>query len=362
MLPTTRVASRRAADAIGRGPRADIFSGVDNDPASWKVTLYLTDPSRAGEFVAAMRALDPGVDMTPLTVAQGKNTRLEAKAEAVRLVEATDLPFQVFGASWLSDGSAVKIQVDRPAAVEEYRNSAAASARSATAPAGGKFGLIAEQGSAPVPTASRVSDTSPFYGAAAIGVHPDNPAAAWCTTGIPVVDRNGGRWITTAAHCTSPNAHLYTHLNGYIGQATIWNPNYDVAFINANSYPRTWDGLDPGGYTRDLLGGAGHSQLGEEVCHLGYNSMVIHQRIPCGNRVVTKEHVYRLGSYTMTGVLARQYNFSPAAVTGDSGVPVVSFGPGESRIVRGFVSAVIDGREVIYQDFTDIAGAFSVRV
>ncbi|MFF5447984.1 hypothetical protein [Streptomyces sp. NPDC012888] len=346
-----------AAQEVGRNQLQDVFSGVELSRDRTGVDLYLTDTSRAGEFTAAMLKVGKDLKLKSLTIRQGRNTRVEALAEARRLLEAEDLPFKVYGASWTTDGGAVKIDVDRPATVEAYQRDSRAGQPGHPA-LSVKFEVLAGQGQ-PVTAATRENDRAPFYGAAAIGWA--TPDRANCTTGIPVVDRNGQRWITTAAHCVG-SGPLYTHGGNLIGSAWF-NRSYDVAFINAGSARYTWDGLDPNGYTRYLAGWS-YASNNQEVCHLGYNSMVADDRIPCRHKVVDSEYLYRLNGFpeTIKGVKAVSQIHPVSVVGGDSGAPVVAFGSGENRIVKGFVSGYTATNTLVFVDFQDINRAFSVNL
>ncbi|UQW99256.1 S1 family peptidase [Streptomyces sp. RerS4] len=346
-----------AAEEVGRNQRQDIFSGLQLSDDLKAVHLYLTDPAKATEFKAAMLKVKPGLKLKDLAVRQGKNTRVAALAEAKRLLEAKDLPFKVYGASWTMDGAAVKLDVDRPAAVAAYTSNSLAG-RLGYPALSKAFDVRAQQGQ-PIAPATRENASSPFYGGAAIGRATAERAS--CTTGIPVVDRNGKRWITTAAHCVGANP-LFTHGGNRIGNAWT-NPNYDVAFIDAYSARYTWDGLDTHGYTRYLEGWS-YASNNQEVCHLGYNSMVVEKRIPCRHKVVDSEFLYRLNGHpeTIKGVKSVSQISPISVVGGDSGGPVVAFGSGENRIVKGFVSGFANTNTLVFVDFQDINRAFSVNL
>lgn len=355
-------------NVVGRNERQDIFSGVELSEDITAVNVYLTDLGQAGAFKSAMLRHNRTLSFTSLVFRQGMNTRVAASAEAKKALENKNLPFKVYGASWTMDGSAIKIDVDDPAAATAYARATPAELETRVPLASGLFEVRVEQGR-PWEGTTRANDSAPLYGGAAMGRAFGNPDWSECTTGIPVIDRNGRTWMTTAGHCVwdPPPAQTVDANGGNVwGQATIVNRSYDVAFINTSAAHYTWDGLDENGYTRWLEGWQ-YSSNNQEVCHLGYNSMVGLQRIPCRNKVLDSEYWYSLTQYpniAIKGVRAVTLLHPQAAVGGDSGAPVVSFGNGDNRIVKGFQSAVggNTATEMLYVDFQDISSAFNVNL
>lgn len=81
----------------------------------------------------------------------------------------------------------------------------------------------------------RMNDGSPHYGGAAIGPRYDRGDTPLCTAG-PMVDKDGGRWATTAAHCDYGNPSVYWYTGWgyrYFGMQTLVNHVGDSMLIGS---------------------------------------------------------------------------------------------------------------------------------
>jgi hypothetical protein len=87
--PLRTVAS--AASAVGYREWSNIFSGVRIDAPGDRVIIYLTDPSRAADFLRSAGAQDPSAEMTLTVIKKGTYTRLALNQAASVLLAQHDL-------------------------------------------------------------------------------------------------------------------------------------------------------------------------------------------------------------------------------------------------------------------------------
>lgn len=120
-VPTALYATVGAANYVGWGVRADIFTTVQFLPERGVVRVYITDMARRGEFLAGMRANLPTLDDRMVEFAQGARTKTACQAEMERLpMTATGLPFHMFTAVPNTECSELMVTVDDPAAAQAY--------------------------------------------------------------------------------------------------------------------------------------------------------------------------------------------------------------------------------------------------
>ncbi|MGA4542342.1 hypothetical protein ACPA54_20350 [Uniformispora flossi] len=120
-VPPALYATVGAANYVGWGAGADIFTTVQFLPERGVVRVYITDMARQGEFLAGMRANLPTLDDRMVEFAQGARTKTACLAEMQRLpMTATGLPFHMFTAVPNTECSELMVTVDDPAAAQAY--------------------------------------------------------------------------------------------------------------------------------------------------------------------------------------------------------------------------------------------------
>ncbi|MFB7182537.1 hypothetical protein ACFCYI_33095 [Streptomyces sp. NPDC056257] len=322
---------RAAADAaarVGQGARADIYTQVEMASDYRSVRVYLTDPGRGREFLAAVHEADPKVNAKLIHIAQAKKSRKELMKEISGLTGGAGLPFTVSLAGSSVDGSAIDLSVDKPEAARAYFDSPAV-ARQREAAGATPVRITQAPPSRPL---NRWNDTSPFYAGAALG--PASGSRSYCTSGIPAVSTWDGRqWLVTAGHCYNVGDNVWAAGGNYIGQVKFKKPEIDSAFIEAPTHRYTWDGVDANGYTR-YLNGVRNVAVGDFTCQLGYNSKVVCniRTVYAGNARWNVNGTDVWGSYGVPhagGIVGRG---------GDSGGPVIFINDPNSRQLNGIVS------------------------
>ncbi|MGC0423478.1 trypsin-like serine protease [Embleya sp. AB8] len=335
-----------------------VFSGTRIDTTSGRTIVYLTDPSQARDFAAAVRA--GGADPSRLRVERSRFTEKSLdEAVPILMSRAVSVGVVVHGVAVEPDGSGLTARV---ADVEQARaRSAELTAVAPFAPAPGGQSATGEG----VPVAftpgvafrpqSRFQDTSPFHAGAYI-----RSSSAACTSGAPAVStRDGVQWLVTAAHCFDLNQEVRTGNDATrVGTVAHKAPQWDAAFIQASTSARVWDGYwNTPEYTRRLTAAAWNSN-GDVLCQLGWSSHVV-----CDLRVENAEYWYRLNGWPdlIKGVLVRQGGGFPSSASGDSGGPVIALVGEPDRQMRGIWSGA-DNTTGVFVQAMDIFDYFALRV
>lgn len=202
---------------------------------------------------------------------------------------------------------------------------------------------------------SRLNDTSPHYGGARI------TNGGGCTTGH-AVDRNGGRWMTTAGHCVTAQGEIVRNGNGTnIGTVNVRSIDPDIAIFGSGSrqYSRQlwvdpccpsvrlttakvvnpWNGMgtcSSGSFTRALCGQTVNNNGGATLCDsLGCTTGLWRTR--------------RGGDVIIQG--------------GDSGGPIYGRSGSSNASARGFIVGFADSRtSILFHDVGRIERARQVAV
>ncbi len=124
-----------AAGEAGRAGQADIYAGVELNAGTHTVNIYLTDRSKAKRFLAAVKAVDPGIDINLARIQQAKYTRQTLREARERVLRARgEFGNELDSVSVPPDGSGLRIGVKN---IEHAKQQVAASrALSAADPAG----------------------------------------------------------------------------------------------------------------------------------------------------------------------------------------------------------------------------------
>lgn len=112
--------------------------------------------------------------------------------------------------------------------------------------------------------ASRLDDASPHFGGARIQTD-----VGECTTGF-AMDKNGGRWMSTAGHCSSADGTRVDSGAYYVGQTYDRSIDPDVMLIGSGieTYQRSIY-TDPGDPTSRLVSRVKHVGIGTGLCLSG---------------------------------------------------------------------------------------------
>jgi hypothetical protein len=110
-----------AAATVGRGRGSDVFGGVQIVGPSRLVIVYLTDLDRRDEYVAQMREVDPGLDLTPARFRLSRFSLLALTGAAMtlfRALSAANLPIDSVVVA--PDGSGLRVRAHDVARVESW--------------------------------------------------------------------------------------------------------------------------------------------------------------------------------------------------------------------------------------------------
>ncbi|GLZ79877.1 hypothetical protein Afil01_46840 [Actinorhabdospora filicis] len=345
---------RRVANAIGDYGRlggAGHFSGIELDANHGEVTVYLTDTGRKGEFLAAARGADKGVDTSIVRFAKSTYTKRDLRAAREKLLAQPSLVPQAIRT------------ISVPASGEGLRIGVYGAALSAAPAPSEVFGVPALfEAATDVPqTMSRRKDERPWIGGEGLST----AARGTCTSGLPARRNYDGRsFLITAEHCGEEGEWFYTEwensTRNYIGRTTYTHVQYDAAAIDTNDTGvtggRTWEGPNDGRATVAPIDGMRYSYNGDWVCHSGFPSGQV-----CGIRVWDQDKTWTDDSgHTRRGVVAEKTDGPAGAQHGDSGGLVWTY-TSNGRQARGIISAG-SGRDVYWTEAVDILGAWGMRL
>jgi hypothetical protein len=228
--------------------------------------------------------------------------------------------------------------------------------------------------------ASRLDDSSPYYGGGKIQTRintgPNTGKVAGCSAGFGVLYNNTS-YILTAGHCGGPGMAFYDGgwnfvTNGssnvdYMGQAAYENVSHDLLLIQTGAAGRIWDG-QPGvnEFTKHVIGWASMN-VNESVCQSGVSSAVKYGPV-CG--LITSSNFS--ASYTATDDWGNRETYTDlvtanrsssdgksACIGGDSGGPVFKTSGTTDVIAKGTVSGSSGTTQCVIQDFVTARADFS---
>ncbi len=332
-----------AAALVGRAG----FAGVTLEVEACKIHVYWDGPlpSLVTAVVEELRET-MGVDVHT----EDRFTHAELSAVAAELIDypyrGSQAGVRVTAVSVRPEGTHVDVSVwplsPVPPADPEL---AAAQAQQLWRSAGLPVVVEAEP---PSPVASRWDDRSPWIAGAR---HHTAPAGRLCSTGWPLGQDSGSRFILVAAHCA---------LAAYgtpVGTGTrvigrIWgrDTSLDAALVEVTNpdrvSPRTWDGgvhdvvapigvNDDPEFTKEIEDWDGTFD-GQWLCTSGAFTGA-----HCDIKVIEPDVSYWNGSFTVRkSATAKQVNGLVAMGAGDSGGPVFSLTDGDTRVVAvGMIAA-----------------------
>ncbi|MGH1490959.1 MAG: hypothetical protein ACRBK7_16460 [Acidimicrobiales bacterium] len=173
----------------------------------------------------------------------------------------------------------------------------------------------------------RLNDGSPHYGGARIGASGNG-----CSSGF-AMDRDGGRWMSTAGHCsTGNNKSMYSgSTNTYYGITKHRSfPNPDVQLIGSGGeqYSRVIH-VDPCSPCTRLVTSKGGNWIGQSVCSSGS-----YTKAKCGGSVVDLDFDL-CDSAGCTHNLITAERSGGIAQPGDSGGPMYQGLSGNRARIRG---------------------------
>ncbi|MCZ4507380.1 hypothetical protein O3Q52_03990 [Streptomyces sp. ActVer] len=195
--------------------------------------------------------------------------------------------------------------------------------------------------------ASRLADTTPYWGGAYATQHNSSGAATGaCTTGFGVAGNNGAaRYILTAAHCggttwrTGTGNTIGTVLSGK-------DPGRDAELVLGNIGNAVYEGpsIEDGDTNsgRPVTSGSS-SRVGDTICQGGAFSGSI-----CGYDIVAVNQTVNIGGFgTVTNMVrVEAANRASGIGNGDSGGPVYTISSSGNGVARGVISAY-DGSQII---------------
>jgi hypothetical protein len=332
-----------AASTVGAGAWSDTFSGVAIDAPSHTVTIYLTNPGRRADFLAAVQAASPTADLRLARIQKGAYTFEALKAAALDLTARQNLGIESVAVPPNGDGLHVR-------AVNASYTKEAMQTTAVPSVSGGAASVLpiimeAAQG---ISNVSRLRDTPSWISGEAISQTSTLEfKVSTCTSGLPARRNSDGRsFLITAAHCYPDGVTVLTGWeNGgrnTIGTVVGRDNLRDAIEIDTQATGQTlsleWDGKFPGpSYQVNDVTGTAYSFTGDMTCQDGYKT-----GIECGllvdNGFVT--WVASGDNVQHAGVHAHQVNGEAAARPGDSGGLVFALLANNVRQARGINSAV----------------------
>lgn len=230
-------------------------------------------------------------------------------------------------------------------------------------------GSIVQVVNVDVRRAGRMNDGSAHYGGARINA---DGAPYNCTAGF-AMDKNGGRWMVTAAHCNSVypwwppyNGLLVDYRNGAGGfygtvmyRGTAHQDQYggftDAELIGdgTHQYSRIIH-VDPCSPCTRVVTAKSNPSLNTYVCHSGATS-----KAKCGYKV-THVHWWLADGMNSSGYRAVRADGSWPIQEADSGGPVYTQIGSSSARIRGLVFAI--GGGVVFEPVSDVEAALGATV
>ncbi|MFE9692532.1 hypothetical protein [Micromonospora sp. NPDC005806] len=327
----------QAADQVGKAGWSSLYSGLEIDASAGKVTVYLTDLSRQGDFVAAARKQDSKADLRLARFAQGAHTLAELNAARDALmVDPNSRDLTIESVAIPADGSSLRVR-----AMDVARARHGLSARTARLQSLATSVPVTVEQAEAGSDKSRLRDTPQWISGEALTQTSDPSSIVWtCTSGLPARRNSDGRsFLITAAHCYGDGATVYTGWESggrnRIGTVARRDNLDDAIAIDTSSTgttaSREWDGKRPGPYQVLDVTLSAFSYNGDLTCQDGYTSGIV-----CGLRV-NNGNVTWTGSNGVVhrGVEAHQVNGTTAAQPGDSGGLVFALLSGNVRQARG---------------------------
>ncbi|MFH8410128.1 peptidase [Streptomyces sp. NPDC018019] len=375
-----------AAARAGAGSQADIYAGVRIDAPRETVYVYLTDTSRAAEFIKAASALDRRIDTGRITVVKAGHTRRalhEARDHLLAQEKAGELPYKIHAAAVAADASSLEVAVDKPGlasktAAAARRNSSARSL--APAP---DVPVVFKQGQRISPAARTWADVRWKDGTPFIAGDVLTDGSQYCSAGLPAVRKSDNKPVmVTAAHCFANGTKIYTGS----GTTPAFGKFYDGLNGELGNYVGTVNGVATGWDAEQLVGtdnnadvsetagykpvtGVAYSHNGDFVCQNGAASFFMKQETVCGIKVISDDITYTLDTgWKVRGVEGTRLPGNPWTVAhGDSGSMVYTAN-GSARQARGIVSALAGpyqtnaGSYLYWTEATDIFNHFGLKL
>ncbi|MFD9631064.1 chymotrypsin family serine protease [Streptomyces violascens] len=371
--PLRKVAN--AVGAVGAGDEQLFFAGLRIDGPRNVVHVYLTDLSRAPEFIEAAHGIDPGLDSVKITIEKARHTLQElheARNELLAEDAAHSLPYNIQSVAVDSEHSVLTVAVDTPAAARKDSGRAAKSLRVPL-----KF-IQGENISPASWAATKWHDRSPFIAGDVL-----TDGSFYCSAGLPAVRKSSNRPVLiTAGHCFAHGKRVYTGagttprlgkyydgLNGqignYVGTVSSAAEGHDAEqLVGADNNA---DESDSAGYKP--ITAIAHSYNGDYVCQNGAASFFMQQGTVCGIKVINSDIIYKMDNgWTVRGAEGTRLPKSRwAAAHGDSGSMVFSVN-GSTRQARGVVSALTTpyqthaGSFLFWTDAIEIFDRFGLKL
>ncbi|MGH8874836.1 MAG: hypothetical protein ACRDVM_06235 [Acidimicrobiia bacterium] len=202
---------------------------------------------------------------------------------------------------------------------------------------------------------SRLADGSPHYGGA--WIKGDGTLGA-CTSGF-AVDKDGGRWMVTAAHCNNLhklNLRWESGNNLYYGITKVHNMEADAELIGSSveTYARIIH-VDPCCPSTRLVTAKGDGLVGASVCTSGATTRAL-----CGFEVTH----YQSWPICYSGYCYRQSRAvrpdGKLTEQGDSGGPVYQRNGTDTAKINGMITA--HGGGVVFQQVSVVESAVGANV
>lgn len=202
---------------------------------------------------------------------------------------------------------------------------------------------------------SRQSDTSPFWGGAAI----KNSSGAVCSSGFTVRKSNGVRYMTTAGHCYTLNTTVRTRggnviLGTVVQRAPI--SSRDMELIGGKSYAqRIYVGGTNSTSSKAVVGAANPVVGTTGYCRSGQTTG---ER--CGQRVVSITASFCPTSGCKHNVIA--YNAGGLSAGGDSGAPVYWPSSSTTVSIRGMHLGSSSSGTMFAERWSTISATLAVSI
>lgn len=291
-----------------KGAWSDTLIGMYSDHVARQWVIVVDDITRAAEI----RDVVDEVSGPHLSV------RVEVGcADAAELTEAMEyLASRTWAKSstinWSArvDPTVSRVQVSIEADATPERSTIAAA-----------LGALVQFADAAPATHGRLDDGSPHYGGALIDL--TKGGSGDCTSGF-AMDKNGGRWMVTAAHCSSSYTSNQSYYSGYkyygVGLASQnFGPTRDVMLIGSGTeqYARILH-VDPCCPSTRTVTSKGDPRQGDFVCMSGHVSRAV-----CGIEIYEEDFIGCMDGYCYQGEAAAGWKGSTVFNRpGDSGAPV----------------------------------------
>ncbi|MFD8766550.1 chymotrypsin family serine protease [Streptomyces mirabilis] len=351
-----------AAGQAGKTTEADIYSSLKIDAPDGRVDVYLTDPSKAADFIKAAKQVNKHIDATRITVLHAQYTLRALHAARNHLLAqeaAHQLPYKIYTAAVATDGSGLQVGVDKPdSALAGTTRASSATARRDSSTAANVSGVSVTFSKSQHATTTSWSDTKWHDSSPYIGGDQLTDGNSYCSAGLPAVRTSDNKpFMITAGHCfttgtevftgagaTPTMGHYYDGLTGstgnYVGTVASVSGPWDAETLSGSnnnsdeSDSTTWHPVTSSGY----------SYNGDLVCQDGVASFFMQQGTVCGIDVTNQDITYSItdwsGTHNVRGVEGTRLssNIPWAVAHGDSGTMVFSVS-GSTRQARGIDSA-----------------------